>query len=66
MSDLLSALALAIALEGIILALFPNMMRRYMASVLQMSDSVLRISGLAAAILAVGGIALVRFYQTQP
>ena len=61
MSDLLTALALAVAIEGIILALFPNIMRRYMARVLQMTDSVLRMSGLAAAIVAVGAIALIRF-----
>jgi uncharacterized protein YjeT (DUF2065 family) len=60
MSDLASALALAIAIEGILYALVPDGMKRMMASVLDMPSSNLRAAGLMAAILGVGIIWAIR------
>ena len=60
MSELLTALALAVALEGVIYALFPESMRRFMKQVLELSDSSLRTAGLVAAVAGVGAIALIR------
>ena len=60
MSELLTALALAVALEGVIYALFPDTMRRFMLNVLEMSDSSLRIAGVFAAIIGVAAIAVIR------
>ena len=62
MAELSTALALAIALEGIFYALFPGTMRQLILRVLEMPDSVLRISGLAAAITAVAAIAIIRSF----
>jgi hypothetical protein len=59
-SDLASALALAIAIEGILYALFPDGMKRMMASLFDMPSSNLRLAGLVAAILGVGLIWLIR------
>ena len=60
MTELLTALALAIALEGMIYALFPVSMRRFMKQVLDLPDSSLRTAGLVAAVAGVGAIALIR------
>ena len=60
MTELLTALALAIALEGMIYALFPEAMRRFMKQVLELSDGSLRAAGLVAAVAGVGAIALIR------
>ena len=60
MTELLTALALAVALEGVIYALFPDAMRRFMLNVLEMSDSSLRIAGLLAAVFGVAAIAVIR------
>ena len=61
MSQFLMALALAIALEGIIYALFPGTVRRFILRVVKISDAELRIGGLTAAVAAVVAIALIRF-----
>lgn len=53
MIELLTALLLAIALEGIFYALFPMGMKRMMATVLTLPAWQLRLSGLAAAGVAV-------------
>ena len=50
MAELLTALALAIALEGILYALFPATMRRFILQVLEMTDAGLRMAGLMAAV----------------
>jgi uncharacterized protein YjeT (DUF2065 family) len=50
----LSALGLALALEGAAYALFPQGMRRMLDSVRAMPDSRLRLGGLAATALGVG------------
>ena len=60
MTELLTALALAVALEGVIYALFPESMRRFMQHVMEMSDNSLRIAGVFAAIIGVAAIAVIR------
>jgi len=60
MLDLLTALALAIALEGIAYALFPDGMKRMMAMALEMPSATLRTAGLTAAVLGVGVVWLIR------
>ncbi len=53
MTHLLAALGLAIAIEGILYALFPDVMKRMMAQVLMLPADMLRVAGLAAATLGV-------------
>ncbi len=60
MSDLATALALAIAIEGILYALFPDGMKRMMESVFDMPSSNLRAAGLVAAVVGVGLIWMIR------
>ena len=60
MMDLLTALGVAIALEGAIYALFPGAMKRFMVRVLAEPPSHLRAAGLIAAALGVGIVWLVR------
>ena len=60
MSDLLTALALAVAIEGIAYALFPDAMKRMMASVLEQPAANLRTAGLIAASLAVVVVWMIR------
>ena len=64
MIELLTALALAVAVEGIIYALFPDAVKRFMIRALEMPDAVLRIAGLTAAVAAVIVIALIRYLST--
>ena len=54
MSDLLTALALAVALEGIAYALFPDGMKRMMAVAMEQPSATLRTAGLTAAVIGVG------------
>ena len=56
----MTALALAVALEGVIYALFPESMRRFMQHVMEMSDNSLRVAGVFAAIVGVAAIAVIR------
>ena len=60
MSDLFTALALAVALEGIVYALFPDGMKRMMAIAMEQPSSTLRVAGLSLAALAVGLVWLIR------
>lgn len=60
MSDLFTALALAMAIEGTLYALFPDAMRRMMAHVLEMPSSNLRAMGITAAVIGVGIVWLIR------
>ena len=60
MTDLLTALALVLVIEGIAWAAFPEAMKRMMAQVLVMPPDLLRGVGLFMAILGLGGIWLVR------
>jgi uncharacterized protein YjeT (DUF2065 family) len=54
MSDLLTALALVLVIEGSLYALFPDAMQRMMARALELPASTLRYGGLVAAIAGVG------------
>jgi len=64
MSDLLTALltafALAIAIEGALYALFPDAMKRFMLQVLEQPDNLLRTAGLTTAIVGVAFVWLIR------
>ena len=53
MNELFSALALAIALEGILYALFPDRMKRVMSVAIEQPTANLRFVGLLAAVLGV-------------
>jgi|TARA_B100002003_G_scaffold81971_1_gene76466 hypothetical protein len=59
-TDLLTALALAIALEGALYALFPEAMKKFMVQVLDQPDSLLRRAGLTAVIAGVALVWLIR------
>ena len=58
--DLLAALGLAIALEGILYALFPDAMKKFMVQVLAQPVSHVRRAGLFAAAVGVFVVWLVR------
>lgn len=57
---LISALCLVLVIEGALYALFPDGMKRMMAQVLEIPSSAMRIAGLAAAVLGVLLLWLVR------
>ncbi len=57
---LLTALALAVAIEGIVYALFPDAMKRMMARVMDQPSGSIRIAGLIAAVAGVFVLWLVR------
>jgi uncharacterized protein YjeT (DUF2065 family) len=56
MDDLITALGMVVAIEGMLYALFPEGMKKAMRLALAQSEGHLRIFGLAAAI---GGVAVV-------
>ena len=56
----LTALGLAIVIEGVCYALFPDAMKKMMLSVLEQPSSDLRMFGVTAAIVGVGIIWLIR------
>ncbi len=60
MTDLLTALALVLVIEGLVLALFPHRLRQVLAQMEQISPDILRIAGLAAAIVGVAGVWFLR------
>ncbi len=60
MRDLLAALGLAVAIEGILYALFPDGMRRMMERALALAPRTIRATGLVAAALGVGLVWLAR------
>ncbi len=60
MTDLLTALALVLVIEGALYALFPLTMKRLVATVLEMPDGPLRIGGVIAAAVGVGCVWLLR------
>lgn len=66
MSDLLTALALVLVIEGVIYALFPSTMQRMMAAVIELPPTVLRSGGLIAAILGVLAVWLIRSAAAMP
>jgi uncharacterized protein YjeT (DUF2065 family) len=60
MNDFLTALGLALAVEGACYALFPERMKAAMLRVLGQPTGLLRGGGLAAAVVGVGIVWLVR------
>jgi uncharacterized protein len=60
MSDLVAAIGRIFAIEGIVFAAFPIGAKRAMAATLDIPDGRLRIAGLAAAIVGVVIVWLVR------
>lgn len=66
MTELLTALCLAVAIEGIAYAAFPDAMRRTMAKIALMPTDSLRRMGLIAAIIAIGGLWLLRSALITP
>jgi len=55
-----TALGLAIAIEGVIYALFPDAMKRMMAMVLEQPSGSIRVAGIGAAVAGVFIVWLVR------
>ncbi len=53
MTDLFTALALVLVIEGLFLALFPHRLRQIVVMMERMSPEALRLGGLAAATLGV-------------
>lgn len=66
MRDFLTALGLALVIEGIAYALFPGAMQRMMVQVLALPQPLLRVFGLAAALSGVLAIWLVRMALIAP
>ena len=60
MEDLLAALGLAMVIEGVVYALFPDGMRRMVVQVLAQPTSAVRLAGVVLAVLGVGVVWLVR------
>jgi uncharacterized protein YjeT (DUF2065 family) len=60
MSDFIAALGLFFALEGIVLAAFPNGAKRMMTTVLDTPDGPLRIAGIVSALVGLFIVWLVR------
>ncbi len=60
MSDLITALGIALTIEGALYALFPEGMKRMMHQALALPSSVLRTAGLGAAVVGVGIVWLIR------
>jgi uncharacterized protein YjeT (DUF2065 family) len=60
MTDFLAALGLVFVIEGILLAAFPGGAKRTMASVMELPDGTLRISGVIAAVAGVAIVWLIR------
>lgn len=51
MTDFLAALALAIVIEGLLYAAFPEQMKRMLASIISMPASTIRAAALACAVV---------------
>ncbi|MBR9970120.1 DUF2065 domain-containing protein [Magnetospirillum sulfuroxidans] len=66
MTEFLTALCLAVAIEGIAYAAFPDAMRRTMAMIALLPSSTLRRIGLTVAIIGIGGIWLLRSALITP
>jgi uncharacterized protein YjeT (DUF2065 family) len=60
MSDFIVAVGLFFALEGIVLAAFPNGAKRMMTTVLDTPDGPLRIAGIVSALVGLFIVWLVR------
>lgn len=60
MDDFLAALGLVFALEGLLLAAFPGMMRNAMRDAAERPEGWLRQAGLVSALVGIGLLFLVR------
>jgi len=60
MSDFLAAIGLVFAIEGILFAAFPAMVKRAMAQVVETPDGALRMVGIASGVIGVVLVWLVR------
>jgi uncharacterized protein YjeT (DUF2065 family) len=60
MSDFLVAIGLVFAIEGILFAAFPSMVKGAMAHVMETPDTALRLVGIVSAVVGVVLIWLVR------
>ena len=60
MQDLLTALALVLVLEGAFLALFPTRIRQILAMLDEVPPEALRLGGLAAVLIGVFAVWLLR------
>ena len=60
MTDLATALGLAIAIEGALYALFPQAMKHMMLRVLAEPPGTLRTAGLTATVIGIGIVWMIR------
>ena len=60
MTDLLVAIGLILVIEGCLLALFPDGMKRMMVAMQQVPAEILRRAGLIAAVIGVALVWLIR------
>jgi uncharacterized protein YjeT (DUF2065 family) len=60
MGDFLVAVGLVFAIEGILFAAFPNVTKRALAHVIDTPDTMLRMMGIASAVIGVVIVWLVR------
>ena len=60
MQDLLAAVCVAFVIEGILYALFPEAMRRFISQVLGLPEGQVRVMGLVAAVIGILGLWAVR------
>ncbi len=60
MIDFLTALALALVIEGALYGLFPEAMKKFMVQILTQPSANLRGAGLTAAVIGIGAIWLLR------
>lgn len=60
MTDFFVAIGLAVAIEGILYALFPDGMKKMMVQILSMPSSSVRTAGITAAMIGVALVWLVR------
>jgi len=59
-SDLVTALGLVLVIEGLLLALFPDALKRMLAEVLTKPSQSLRVGGVVSAAIGVAVVWLVR------
>jgi uncharacterized protein YjeT (DUF2065 family) len=59
-SDLVTALGLVLVIEGLLLALFPDGLKRMIAEIMTKPSQSLRVGGVVSAAIGVGIIWLVR------
>jgi uncharacterized protein YjeT (DUF2065 family) len=63
MADLVAALGLALAIEGIVFAAFPDGMRRAMYEAAQTPSDRMRVVGLVSAVLGVAVVFIARQFS---